>query len=274
MSKKTNGNLTTILGQKTNYDDYKAVKVLLEKNLTKFSLLDDNRDIDKKHVAMLAISIRRYGQLMPIVVNENLQVIEGQHRLKGCLELGIPVAYIISKKTSSKDVAIMNNSQKGWKNKDYLKHFSHYNHSNNSTYKRVANFFKSYPLPFSIGILLLSGDIERSLETGNTRGPMPKFRDGSFKIIDMENAELKAGQLLKLKGIVPHLIQIRKFCIAFLRCSMIENFKISTCYNQMKKYHSRFGHPGNQREWIDEFCKVYSHKLNKVKKISPRKEGF
>ena len=57
MSKKTNGNLTTILGQKTNYDDYKAVKVLLEKNLTKFSLLDDNRDIDKKHVAMLAISI-------------------------------------------------------------------------------------------------------------------------------------------------------------------------------------------------------------------------
>ena len=195
MSKKLNGNLTSVLGRKTSYADYKAVKVLLEKNLTKFTLLDDNRDIDKKHVAMLAISIRRYGQLMPIVVNENLQVIEGQHRLKACMELGIPVAYIISQKTSSKDVAIMNNSQKGWKNKDYLKHFSHYNHSNNSTYKRVANFFKSYPLPFSIGILLLSGDIERSLETGNTRGPMPKFRDGSFKIIDMENAELKAGQL-------------------------------------------------------------------------------
>ena len=274
MSKKLNGNLTSVLGRKTSYADYKAVKVLLEKNLTKFTLLDDNRDIDKKHVAMLAISIRRYGQLMPIVVNENLQVIEGQHRLKACMELGIPVAYIISQKTSSKDVAIMNNSQKGWKNRDYLKHFSHSNHSNSSTYKKITTFFKSYPLPFSIGIMLLAGDFEGSLETGNTKGHMPKFRDGSFKIANLEEAEVKAGQLLKLKGLVPHLVQIRKFCVAFLRCSMIENFKISTCYDQMKKYHSRFGHPGNQREWIDEFCKVYSHKLNKVKKISPRKEGF
>ena len=70
---------------------------------------------------------------------------------------------------------------------------------------------------------------------------MPKFRDGSFKIANMENAEMKAGQLLKLKGIVPQLVQIRKFCMAFLRCSKIENFKISTCYDQMKKYHNRFG---------------------------------
>ena len=142
MSKKLNGNLTSVLGRKTSYADYKAVKVLLEKNLTKFTLLDDNRDIDKKHVAMLAISIRRYGQLMPIVVNENLQVIEGQHRLKACMELGIPVAYIISQKTSSKDVAIMNNSQKGWKNRDYLKHFSHSNHSNSSTYKKITTFLR------------------------------------------------------------------------------------------------------------------------------------
>ena len=137
MSKKTNGNLTTILGQKLD-ENYRAVKVLLETNLTKFNLLDDNRDIDLKHVAMLVVSIQRYGQLMPIVVNENLDVIEGQHRLKACMELKIPVAYIISVKSSSKDVAIMNNSQKGWKNKDYLKHFSHINHSNSATYKRVA----------------------------------------------------------------------------------------------------------------------------------------
>ena len=274
MSKKTNGNLTTILGQKTNFANYKAVKVLLEKNLTKFNLLDDNRDIDDKHVAMLVVSIQRHGQLMPIVVNENMDVIEGQHRLEACKELKIPVAYIINLKSSSKDIAMMNNTQKGWKNKDYIKHFSHTNHSNSSTYKKIDGFFKSYPLPFSIGIMLLSGDGDQALQTGAAKGPMPSFRDGSFKIIDMENAELKAGQLLKLKGLVPQLVQIRKFCVAFLRCSKIENFKISTCYDQMKKYHNRFGHPGNQQEWIDEFCKVYSYRVRKNEKISPRKEGM
>ena len=45
------------------------LRVLLEKNLSKFNFLDDNRDIDDAHVAMLVVSIQRYGQLMPIVVN-------------------------------------------------------------------------------------------------------------------------------------------------------------------------------------------------------------
>ena len=53
------------------------------------------------------------------------------------MELGIPVAYIISIKASSKDVAIMNNSQKGWKNKDFLKHFSHKKHSNLGSIKKL-----------------------------------------------------------------------------------------------------------------------------------------
>ena len=134
MTKNNGGGVPFITPQ----DDvkYKPYKVFYEKNLTKFSLLDNNRNINKNHVNMLVVSIRKKGQLMPIVVNEEKEVIEGQHRLKACEELGIPVAYIIMAQTTSKDISMINNSQKSWSTNDYLKHFSHSSHNNNAPYKK------------------------------------------------------------------------------------------------------------------------------------------
>ncbi len=270
---KSNGNLTTILGRRIDFSNQKnqgVIKVMYETNLSKFSKLDDNRDIDKKHVAMLAISIKKYGQLMPIVVNEALEVIEGQHRLEACMELGIPVAYIISIKASSKDVAIMNNSQKGWKNKDFLKHFSHKKHSNCGEYKKIVKFFNTYSLPFSIGIILLAD--YNSLESGKDRGPMPSFRDGSFKVINLEDANTKAGQLIKFKTTVPNLVKINKFCIAFLRVSQVENFSIRTAYERISKNSKKFDHCHNQDDSVEGMVAAYNYNLvTKGKKAKEKK---
>ena len=277
MRKKHNGATAHILGRKISYNEFNAaknqIKVMYERNHTKFSRLDNNREIDKRHVASLVVSIKKYGQMMPIIVNEKLEVIEGQHRLEACRELNVPVAYIINIKSSSKDIAIINNTQKGWSNKDFLWHFSHQSHSNHAVYRRIDKFFKNYPINFSIGLMLLAG--KQSHQDSNNRGAMKPFREGTFVIDDYDFAENKASQLLKLKGIVPHLVQITKFCVAFLRVSEnTTNFSIKTCYTQMEKYHSRMGHPANHEEWIDAFCRAYSHKLPKTKHISPRKSGF
>ena len=92
--------MTSILGVKVKYGDFKSsrgiTKVLYEKNYTKFTLLDDNRDINDVHVEALAKSMKKSGQLMPIIVNENLEVLDGQHRLKACELLGLPVAYVVN----------------------------------------------------------------------------------------------------------------------------------------------------------------------------------
>jgi len=269
MSKKTNGNLTTILGRKTSYANYKAVKVLLEKNLTKFNLLDDNRDIDDKHVAMLVVSIQRYGQLMPIVVNENMDVIEGQHRLKACMELKIPVAYIISVKSSSKDVAIMNNSQKGWKNKDYLKHFSHSSHNNNAPYRKFSEFKEQYPLSFTLCLMLLMGHTN---STGTTEHQT--FKLGKFKIKDWATACKNAGHLIELKGLAPNLLDRRKFCVSFLKICRLNNFSFETYLKQVDKYQSKFIRCNNVEDWVSTSIEVYNFRLLKAQRITNKVEGF
>ena len=217
MSRKTNGNMATILGRRVDFFDQAGsrhvVKVHFEKSFKVF--LDDNRNIDKRHKGVI-ISIQRYGQLLPIVVNESLEVIEGQHRLEACRELEflLPILSVLSH-LKKVDVAVMNNSQKARKNEDFLKYQSKGPHGNCAYVQKNQKFLKDYPLPFAIGILLLAGK-NPDPNIGNSRGPMPSFRDGTFRILDYETAEIKAAQLVKMKSFIPQLIRISKF---FKRCS-------------------------------------------------------
>ena len=107
------------------------------KDWEKLKFLADNRDTDDGAVKRLAESISKFGQLEPIVINEKWEIINGQHRAKACKLLDIPVLYIISDGASIQDTILMNNNQKSWKNRDYLKCFSHKNHKNHQEYRKV-----------------------------------------------------------------------------------------------------------------------------------------
>ena len=273
----------TILGKKFDYKNFAAskqiTKVMYEKNYTKFTLFDNNRDINETHVEELISSMRKSGQLMPVVVTPDLEVIDGQHRLKACETLGIPVSYVINSAGNSKQIAVMNNTQKGWKNKDFLKHFSHNSHSNSSEYKKIEKFFEEYKLPFTVGIALLS---DRAINNDNNvanRGPMPSFRNGTFKIVDLDKANETASRLIKLKSFVPNLVKIVKFSVAFIKISRLENFNLKTCYAQIEKNSNKFDKCLNQEDWNEAMVASYNYKLvtkgkKASKRISIRKEGF
>jgi len=282
MKTKANGAMHTILGKKIDYKNFAASKqitrVLYEKNYTKFTLFDNNRDINETHVEELIASMRKSGQLMPVVVTPDKEVIDGQHRLKACEKLGIPVSYVINSTGNSKQIAVMNNTQKGWKNKDFLKHFSHSGHSNSSEYKKIEKFFEEYKLPFRVGIALLS-NYTVNMDGGNNRGPMPSFRDGSFKIQDLDKAKETASRLIKLKSFVPNLVRIVKFSVAFIKISKLENFNLKTCYTQIEKNSNKFDKCLNQEDGNEAMVRAYNYNLvtkgkKASKRISIRKEGF
>ena len=283
MKIKTNGAMHTILGKKIDYKNFVAskqiTKVMYEKNYSKFTLFDNNRDINETHLEELIASMRKSGQLMPVVVTPDKEVIDGQHRLKACEKLGIPVSYVINSAGNVKQIAVMNNTQKGWKNKDFLKHFSHNSHHNCSEYKKVEKFIEEYRLPFRVNIALLS---DRAINNDNSvanRGPMPSFRNGSFKIVDLDKAKETASRLIKLKSFVPNLVKIVKFSVAFIKISKLDNFNLKTCYAQLEKNSNQFDKCFNQEDWNEAMVRAYNYKLvtkgkKASKRISIRKEGF
>lgn len=78
-------------------------------NYYMFKRLEGNRFVDPKKVNKLKKSIDEVGYISnPIIVNEKMEVIDGQHRLEALKELGKPVEYIVQKNLDIKEVLFMN----------------------------------------------------------------------------------------------------------------------------------------------------------------------
>ena len=250
----------------------------LTKNWSKMTFLADNRDIDDGDVKRLAESIKNEGQLQPIVLNEKWEIIEGQHRVHACQLLDIPILYVISAGATIKHVIIMNNNQKSWRNKDYLKCFSHKNHKNSAEYKKIGAFMKEYGLNFSISINLLAGNENKTSSFTGSGTARKAFKEGNFQIKDLQKAEKYGSQLKRLKAKVPKLVGIGKFCTAWVsiqdRISPDSDgsWSIITAVKQIEKNAGEFVGLVNQESWDAAMVKAYNHKLNLKNKITVTKE--
>lgn len=101
-----------------------GAKVLQTSAYGMFKQLMGNRATDILRVKKLVKSISEVGQLQPIIVNENFEVIDGQARLAALEQLGLPVQYIIAKNYGHKECVAMNSSQTKWGAMAYIKSFA------------------------------------------------------------------------------------------------------------------------------------------------------
>ena len=265
---KWQGNTIPMLGYKYDVNKLKDdstcnSQVRYTTEYSKFKLMEDNRDVDKKHVAELIINIRRRGQLQPILINEKWEVLDGQGRLKACKLLEIPVMYLLSYKTTIKDVILINTSQKSWVNLDYMKCFSHENHWNHLEYRKISKFEKEYALKFDICIFLLAGKFLNSSSGKNIK----EFQLGDFKVADLEKAQRQGARLLKIKSFAPRLVKVGKFARAFFKIANCADFSYPTAYKQLEKNFSMFERATNQDDWNKTAVRAYNHGLRKKPKI-------
>lgn len=96
-------------------------KVYKTNDLSIFNQIKGNRPPNPQHIRRLSSSIKEYGILQnPIIVNENMDVIDGQHRLLAAKEANSGVFYIIVKGYKLDEVHVLNLNQKNWTKKDFL----------------------------------------------------------------------------------------------------------------------------------------------------------
>jgi len=254
-------------------DKYTVADAKVTKNWSNLKFLEDNRDKDDAAIKRLAESIKQFGQLQPIIINEKGEIIDGQTRVDACKLLGFPVLYVTSKGATIKEVILMNNIQRGWLNRDYLKCFCHSNHKNHLEYRKIRDFLDAYGLNHSVSINLLAGNFAYQ------GGPASAaFKTGKFQIKDLRKAEKYASQLKKLKAKVPNLVLIGKFCMAWVRVqNMISpssegSWNIITAVKQMEKNSDKFMACNNQDSWDVGVLDAYNKGLNKKNKIKITKD--
>lgn len=183
-------------------------KVLQTRDYSRFRHLDDNRDINPMHVERLKESMQEVYLFNPIIVNENLEVIDGQHRLEACKQLNLPVTYITVEGYGIREVQIMNANKSNWKPSDYLQSYVKNGYSDYITY---LAFQEKYGFDHQVNLILLSNY--------DKKGNYDDFNSGKFKVLSLRKAERIANYLMQIK---PYYSGYRRRSFVYAIMSIID----------------------------------------------------
>lgn len=167
----------------TNDKVVHSFQVLETKNYAKFKILDANRNLDEKHAERLAKKIEREGNLtqyFPIIVNENLEVIDGQNRLKALETLEFPVFYTVVRGLTIDSVISLNTGHKNWTWQDFAE--SHAKRGNENYQKFLKLMEETSEKRF--GVLYIYAAL--GMDSAITGGAASRSRRESFNYGDFE----------------------------------------------------------------------------------------
>lgn len=107
-----------------------------------FKRLPGNRDIPESRISKIVESIQSVGWVHnPIIVNEKMEVIDGQGRLTALQRLKMPVEYIIAEGVGNKECIYMNMNMVNWKLPDFIKSYAE---QGNENYQRLLSLMERY----------------------------------------------------------------------------------------------------------------------------------
>jgi len=117
-------------------------------NFNLFKLQSKNRKLIEKNVFHIIKSIEQHGffEAKPIIVDENMIVIDGQHRLEACKRTNTPVNYSIVNGNADELMISLNMAQAQWKLEDYI---NLYAKNGIECYKEVLAVHEKYKFTIS-----------------------------------------------------------------------------------------------------------------------------
>lgn len=236
------------------------------KDYEMFKFRDDNRaKIDKYHVERIKNSIqsRNLLSMRPIIVNKNMEVVDGQHRLLAAKELGIDIYYTIEKDLDISDVIIMNTS-KSWGPLDYL---NFYVKQGMDEYIKLDQFIKKNNLQFKVAFTLIYGRAIKKFE---------EFRTGKFVMPEHnynESLDLCWETIDYIKKIQGGNLWLKsaRFWKSIINLFNHPDFDKVRWKRNLHKLINRIGIRATTREYIDMIYEIYNHgtkeKINYEKDI-------
>lgn len=120
----------------------KAYDVYVTKDYSIFKRLPGNRDIPESRISKIVASIQEVGWIHnPIIVNEKMEVVDGQGRLTALQRLHLPIEYIIAPGIGNKECICMNMNMVNWTVPDFIKSYAEQGDEN---YQRLLTLMDNY----------------------------------------------------------------------------------------------------------------------------------
>jgi len=231
------------------------MEVLKTHNYSIFKLLKGNRVIDLQHVNNIKKSMMQKFIINPIMVNENLEIIDGQHRFTALKELGLPIHYIIEQGGKLEDVQFLNSNTKNWTALDYI---DSYCNLGNENYLKIKEFLTIFPdLSVSSCIDILTDYVNFGRKS---------LRDGSLVVKNYENSLIFATQIIELKNYID-FYNHTNFIRAMITVVKIKGYNHNQMAEKIKLYRADFFRCSNISQYRNLLHKAYNKNIKDKNKL-------
>lgn len=222
-----------------------------------FEKLEGNRDVLERRKNLIKASIEERGWIRnPIIVNEKMQIIDGQGRFEALQELGMPIEYVISRGATIDDCIALNVKQKNWTNYDYI---SCYCEMGNSDYIKLAQIMNQYPNITDTAMCIIAG-----YDNYDGGGSKNIVRNGKFKIFDESTLKSRcdfAQKCLVIIGKNNGRIRTWALLLKFLYfCKKIDN---ELFIKKLEKYRAFIVPSVNIKQALECCEKIYNYARKK-----------
>lgn len=98
-----------------------AIKTIYETtDYGKFKFFKENRKLNPRNYAKLVSSMEEEQLIIPIIVNSNFEIIDGQHRFSAARELNLKIYYFINEDYGINETKLANMVASTWTIEDFL----------------------------------------------------------------------------------------------------------------------------------------------------------
>lgn len=226
-----------------------------------FTFRNDNRGaINQNHVEKLkrSISTKNLLHLAPIIVNTDMEIINGQHRLLAAKDLRVPIYYVVQQNFKPTDMLAMNTSM-DWTNRDI---FNFYCKNGYIEYEKLDKYIKETGIPFTIAIkisLKSNHDLHTKFREGNY-----VFEKSTFKSVDI--VQLTIDKIKKEKGVNKSVYSgAGKFWQALLKLVNNPDFNIEKWFANLEVHIERMTIKATTASYYNLFVNIYNWRnYNKI----------
>lgn len=235
------------------------MKVSVESDYSKFKTMNGNREVDGKRIRKISDSIRSVGYIpVPIIVNEKMEIIDGQGRFEALKEFGLPVVYMVVPGAGLEECISMNISSTNWKLNDYISSFAD---SGNIHYIRLKKLMDDHS-GIDIGNIITAS-------TGKLDTKVTGIKSGDFKLTNADYKE--ADKILDyLDRFVPIIRQRKisngqKLLSALCFTYGIASIDNERMYKAFGDYYMMLGGYSTTEQALESLTNIYNYRLrNKV----------
>lgn len=219
--------------------------------LSKFKLIDGNRADAELRAKNISKSVEKVGYIpAPIIVNENMEIIDGQARFAYCKQTNSPITYLVINGLTVDDCIAMNASTTRWKLEDYVESYAQRGWSDYVILNEFIKANREWGYGYELSVWALTGS-----DATNSNG---KIKNGEFilKSGAAKRAEEFVAYWDKFKGIKTN--NKSAFYKALGYCYLLECVDNERLVRKVHQFPRRYLTISSATDAIDVFEDVYN----------------